>query len=92
MKVTAFFHGILADWVGAQSARFELPDDSTYRDLIKEVDRRYRRNMPDQLWDRERNTFNGKVRVVRNGKAMDTTDFKLIEGETLTFLLMMAGG
>ena len=92
MKVTALFHGILAEWVGARSARFELPDDSTYRDLIKEVDRRYRRNMPDQLWDMERNTFHRKVRVIRKGKAVNTTDFKLIEGEALTFYLMMAGG
>jgi hypothetical protein len=92
MKVTALFHGILAEWVGARTALFELPDDSTYRDLITEVDRRYRRNMPDQLWDMKRNTFNRKVRVFRNGKAMDTTDFKLIDGEALTFFLMMAGG
>ena len=92
MKVTALFHGILGDWVGARSARFELPHDATYPDLMKEIGRRYRRNMPDQLWDMERNTFNRKVRVFRNGKAMDTRDFKLIDGEALTFFLMMAGG
>jgi len=92
MKIEAHFHGILADWVGARSAGFELPDDATYADLMKEIDRQYRRNMPDQLWDREMNAFHRKVRVFRNGKAMDTTDFQLIEGEALTFFLMMAGG
>jgi hypothetical protein len=92
MKVTALFHGILADWVGTPSARFELPDDATYADLMKEIDHRYRRNMPDQLWDGEKNTFHRKVRPFRKGKAIDKTDFQLVEGEALTFFLMMAGG
>ena len=92
MKIEAHFHGILADWVGTPSTGFELPDDATYAYLMKEIYRRYRRNMPDQLWDLEMNTFHRKVRVFRNGKAMDTTDFQLIEGEALTFFLMMAGG
>ncbi len=48
--------------------------------------------MYNELWDREMNAFHRKVRVFRNGKAMDTTDFQLIEGEELTFFLMMAGG
>jgi uncharacterized protein involved in cysteine biosynthesis len=49
MKVTALFHGILAEWVATRSAGFELPDDATYSDLMKEISRRYSGNMPDQL-------------------------------------------
>ncbi len=51
MKVTAHFHGILADWVGTRSAGFELSNDATYADLIKEIRRRFGGNMRAQLWD-----------------------------------------
>ena len=92
MKVTAHFHGILADWVGTRSAGFELSNAATYSDLIKEIRRRFGGNMPDQLWDNEKNTFHKKVLAFRDGKAPGTADFKLHNGEELTFYLMMAGG
>ena len=53
MNITAQFHGLLADWVGTPSASFELAEDSTYVDLMLEIGRRYRQNMPDQLWDQK---------------------------------------
>ncbi len=92
MKITAHFHGILADWVGTPSAGFDLSDGATYTDLIQEIKRRYGSNMPDQLWDRETNMFHKKVRAFKNGKALDSTDFQLRGGEKITFFLMMAGG
>lgn len=92
MKVTVRFHGILADWVGTRSAVFELSGDAVYGDLIGEIRRRFGGNMPHQLWDEEKNTFHKKVRVFKDGKALDTADFKLQRGEKLTFYLMLAGG
>ena len=49
MKVTAHFHGILADWVGTRSAGFELSNNATYPDLITEIKHRFGDNMPDPL-------------------------------------------
>jgi hypothetical protein len=92
MKVTAHFHGILADWVGTRSAGFELSDDATYADLIKAIKHRFGRNMPAQLWDAEKNTFHQKVRAFRDGKAIGPADVMLEQGEELTFFLMIAGG
>jgi len=92
MKISVQFHGILADWVGTPSARFELSDGSIYADLMQEIGRQYRQNMPNQLWDHENNAFNQKVRAFRDEKALDTTDSPLSDGEKITFLLMMAGG
>ena len=40
MKITAEFHGILADWVGTGSANFDLPAGATYFDLMEEISRR----------------------------------------------------
>jgi hypothetical protein len=45
MKITAHFHGILADWVGTCSAEFELPHGAIYADLIQEIGRRFRGDM-----------------------------------------------
>ncbi len=92
MKVTAHFHGILADWVGTRSAGFELSSNATYPDLIKEIKRRFGGNMPEQLWDAQKNTFHQKVRAFRDGKALNPVDYKLEQGEELTFFLMIAGG
>jgi hypothetical protein len=57
MIITAHFHGILADWVGTPSAVFDLSAGATVADLMHEIGRRYQRNMPEQLWDRETDKF-----------------------------------
>jgi hypothetical protein len=88
MKITAHFHGILADWVGIRSAGFELSNDATYSDLIKEIKQRFGGNMPDQLWDAQNNTFHQKVLAFKDGRALDPGDLKLEPGEELTFFLM----
>jgi hypothetical protein len=61
MNITTQFHGILADWVGTPSANFELSEDSSFDDLMLEIGRRYRQNMPGQLWDPKSNSFNKKI-------------------------------
>lgn len=92
MKVSVHFHGILADWVGARSADFELADGAVYADLIREIRHRFGGNMPDQLWDAKRDTFDQKVRACKDGIVLEPVDYKLEQGEELTFILMMAGG
>lgn len=92
MKVSARFHGILADWVGTPTASFELSADATYADLMKEIGHRYRKNMPGQLWDKERNTFKKQVQAFGDGRTLNDLAIQLLEGEKVTFRLMMAGG
>ena len=92
MKITAQFHGILADWVGTPAADFELPANAAYADLVKEIGRRYKQNMPEQLWDQKNNTFNKKIRPFRDGKPLNAMDFSLREEDKITFFLMIAGG
>ena len=92
MNITAQFHGILTDWVGTPSASFKLPDDAAYSDLMKEIERRYKQNMPAQLWDLQTNTFNKKVRAFKDGKALDPAVNRLSDGDHITFMLLIAGG
>ena len=91
MKITAEFHGILAEWVGSASASFDLPAGATYSDLMAEIGRRHGRNMPEQLWDAENNMFK-KVRASGKGRILASADTPLLEGEKIQFLLMIAGG
>ena len=92
MNIKTHFHGILADWVGAPSASFELTDDATFVDLMLEIGRRYRENMPDQLWDQKTNSFNKKVRAFKDAKALDPVDHSLADGDVITFMVLIAGG
>ena len=92
MNITAQFHGILADWVGTPSASFELSDDAGFSELMQEIERRYKRNMPAQLWDRKTNSFNQKVRAFRDSKTLDPVNHRLTDGDVITFMLLIAGG
>ncbi len=92
MKITADFQGILADWVGIPSATFDLPEGATYGDLLREIGLRYRKNMPEQLWDHENNRFRKQVRAHGQEKAFESSDTPLHKGDKITFLLMIAGG
>ena len=92
MNITAHFHGILADWVGTPSASFELSEGAAYSDLMQEIGRRFRQNMPAQLWDQKTRSFNKKVRAFIDGKALDPVDNPLSDGEEITFMLLIAGG
>ena len=92
MHIKTQFHGILADWVGTPSASFELTEDSTLVDLMLEIGRRYRQNMPVQLWDQKTNSFNKKVRAFKDAKAIDPVDNSLADGDVITFMVLIAGG
>ena len=92
MNITAQFHGILADWVGTPSAGFKLSEGSNWADLMLEIGRRYRQNMPAQLWDQKTNSFNQKVRAFRDSKALDPVNHPLADGDVITFMLLIAGG
>ena len=92
MNVTAQFHGILADWVGTQSAGFRLSPKAFLADLTIEIWRRYRQNMPEQLWDKEKGTFNGRVLAVGSDGNPRSLEDPLTESEEIKFFLMLSGG
>jgi hypothetical protein len=92
MNVTASFHGILADWVGTRSAKFNLPSAATYADLMTAIRRGYAQNMPPQLWDDRKNMFKNQVIVAGKGPIADIVNLPLNDDEVVEFLLMIAGG
>ena len=92
MNITAQFHGILADWVGVQSASFYLSPKALVADLVAEIGLRFKQNMPQQLWDNEKNAFNGKVLAVGSKDTPKSLEDPLEEGEDIKFFLMISGG
>jgi len=92
MKVTAVFHGILSDWVGTEKLDFELAEGSRLADLIGEIGRAFRRNMPDQLWDDARNAFVKPVLAVGENGVFRSAAESLSDGQEIKFLLLIAGG
>ncbi len=92
MKVTAVFHGILSDWVGAQRADFHLPNGALLADLMPEIGKRFRRNMPAQLWDEATGSFAKQVMAFKGEEQIKGIEHPLADGEEVKFLLMLAGG
>jgi molybdopterin converting factor small subunit len=92
MRVTALFHGILSDWVGVQRADFEVPEGALFADLLPEIGKRFQCNMPSQLWDEAKGTFAKPVMAFSGKEQIKGPDYPLVNGQEITFLLMLAGG
>jgi len=92
MKIRALFHGILADWMGTSEAEFALREGSQVGDLFYLIERRYGGKMPEQLWDKEGNTFVKSVWAMRGNEKIQSPNEILRNGEAIRFLLMQAGG
>jgi molybdopterin converting factor small subunit len=92
MRIKVLFHGILADWVGTQEAEFALREGSPIAELTNVIHRRYGHNMPEQLWDKNTNSFVKSVWAMRGDQKIQDPNEKLKEGDVIKFLLMQAGG
>jgi len=92
MRIKVLFHGILADWMGAEEGEFALREGSHLGDLLDLIRRRYGGKMPEQLWDKERNAFANSVWAMRGNEKILNPNEILKNGEVIRFLLMQAGG
>ena len=92
MRIRVIFHGILAEWMGTQETEFALREGSLFADLSTAILRRYGRKMPEQLWDRNQNSFVKAVWAMRGDQKIPDPNEMLKDGETIKFLLMQAGG
>lgn len=92
MKVKVFFHGILSEWMGAEEASMELPDEASLRDLCQAIRARFKDTMPEQLWDQERGFFPPQVLITKSGKRMEDPRARLFPEDELHLFLLLAGG
>jgi len=93
MHVTVSFVGVLANFVGAEKATIELPEGARYEDLLAEIGRLFARNMPEQLWNSEQETFNTRILATRDERSLThINDSNLVDGDEIKLFLMAAGG
>lgn len=92
MKIRTRFHGVLSDFVTADTVSFDMGSHATYGDLLKEIGQRFSREMPSQLWDASKNEFQGSILAVGDKRDLECVDTPLKANEELTFYLMLAGG
>lgn len=92
MHITVTFVGILGKLIKEGSFEVHFPGEATYRDLMDEIWNRFGRSIPDPLWDREANRFNEPIFALAGGRAVESPETPLANGEEVKFLTLIAGG
>jgi len=94
MKVTAIFHGVLANYIGVKRADFDLPEEALYSDLLTGIGQRFSQNLPDKLWDKDQNIFKAPILATKDERHLTSLEVNtpLKKGEEIKFFLMLAGG
>jgi molybdopterin converting factor small subunit len=92
MQIKVTFVGVLAELIQEGPVDVRLPQEATYGDLLTEIWRQFGRSIPDPLWDRQANAFKEPIFAMSSGRAIDSSDTPLTDGEEVKFLTLVAGG
>ena len=92
MNVTAHFHGIMSDWIGAPSVCFDLSPKAKLADLTTEIERRLTVTMPDMHWTQKQNGFKDIILALGTEGIPMSPENPLKDGEEIRFFLMVSGG
>ena len=92
MEVTVKFMGPLKDFVGEETAPFDLPNQATYGALLEEIGRRFGHCFPEKIWDAESAAFKAGILVMGAGRDLGDPATPLTEGEEIKVLPMLGGG
>jgi len=95
MKINVEFLGfpMVSDVVGKKKLELSI-SGQTVKDVIDELIRRYGKKVREAFYDAEGN-FDLMIQIALNGKSFippDKHQTPLNEGDTLTFMLLLAGG
>ena len=86
------FHGLLAQWVGSETAQFRLPAGARLNDLLAAIAGRFGGAMPEQLWNEKEGCFTRQVVAFSDKVKVDKLQTPLVDGQEVMFMLMMGGG
>ena len=84
---------MLSDVIGKKKFDLNIPG-TTVKDLIEELIRTYGPKVRKVLYD-EKGAFDPMIQIALNGEkwiAADRHDTALSEGDTLIFMILLAGG
>ncbi len=95
MKINVEFLGFptVSDVVGKKKVSLDVPGN-TLKSAIDELIRLYGKRVRDSFYD-EKGNLDVTIQITRNGKLFAPADIQspsLTEGDTLTFMLLLAGG
>jgi len=95
MRINAEFLGfpMVSDVVGKKKLELDIPG-ITVKDVIDELIRLYGKKVREAFYD-EKGDFDAIIQIVLNGKTFIPAvehHTPLNEGDTLTFMLLLAGG
>jgi molybdopterin converting factor small subunit len=95
MKINLEFLGfpMVSDVVGNKKLELNI-SGTTVKDVIDELINRYGKKVRDTFYD-ARGNFDLTIQIVLNGKSFilpDKHNIPLNEGDTLIFMLLLAGG
>ena len=95
MKVTVEFLGfpMVSDVIGKKKLELDIPG-RTVKDVIDELIGRYGKKVKEAFYD-EKGNFDVTIQMTLNGRTFISADkphTPLNEGDTLVFMLLLAGG
>lgn len=95
MKVKIEIVGVpmLSDVIGKKKFELEVPG-TTVKDLLEELIRKYGTKVRNVLYG-EKGTFDPMIQIALNGEKWipaDQHDTTLRDGDTLIFMILLAGG
>lgn len=95
MKINVEFLGfpMVSDVVGKKKLELNI-SGTTVKDVIDELVNRYGKKVRDAFYDTQGN-FDLMIQIALNGKSFippDKHNISLNEGDTLVFMLLLAGG
>jgi MoaD family protein len=94
IKVKAIFMSILGELIGMKEADIELPDYSTFKDLMKIIKEKYGPKFPKELFKRSAGEFQ-YMHLMLNMKDIyekKDGDRPLADGDVLYFIPPIGGG
>jgi molybdopterin converting factor small subunit len=92
MKVTVTFFGPLGEQAGQERVQFDLPQGSTYGDLLDDIGRRFGDRFHERIWDSKENLFKPGILTVGTGRDLRFRYTTLKEDEEIKVVPLVAGG
>lgn len=92
MKVTVRFMGPLREFAGGDALELELPEGSSYGQVLQEIDRRLGGRLPARIWDSAAKDFKAGILVMGVGRDLTDHSAVLRDGEEIKVLPMLGGG
>ena len=92
MQVTVMFLEPLANLVGRDTVRFDLPRGAIYGDLLDDIGRRFGDKLQDRFWDRTSICFKEQVLVTGTSSDYSDRDMPLHENDNIKVIPFLAGG